>query len=272
MLSGPAELVVTISAPRVVVGDRLTHPLPAATPAGSEAANASGGVAGGLEEDDDAAAAAAAAAGDELGGAYTQPREDPDSYFAGPGVGARRTACQTWALVVTGNLASAPGAAIPLTTSPAPLTPGICGRAPATAPDASAGLSRAEWVAIIVAAAVAGAVCLALSALLFLRERTKRRLAAEHARAKAPPGAALMTVVEAHSVAHSGPLAASEQVPGYAVGTLGYVPAGHAHDPLLLDQDARHALKMAQTRHGRLSRAGLAARGIGEEAQGWLRV
>ena len=150
MLSGPAELVVTISAPRVVVGDRLTHPLPAATPAGSEAANASGGVAGGLEEDDDAAAAAAAAAGDELGGAYTQPREDPDSYFAGPGVGARRTACQTWALVVTGNLATAPGAAIPLTTSPAPLTPGICGRPPPTAPDASAGLSRAEGVPILV--------------------------------------------------------------------------------------------------------------------------
>ena len=191
---GPAEVIVTIRAKRVVVGHELRYPPSRQIK-------------------------------------LKQPTKDANktaveaNKTGTTGESSTRPACQSFALVITGDLQHLPGSVLPLTSSPLPLTRGICGRPDPPPDQAPSRLSSTQILLIIIACSVVGALvmCVFLMALFYRRGKRKERENVE----RAPPNVPYKPLVTPASA----PRYPDEIVKAFEVGTLDYVRASHFDQP-----------------------------------------
>ena len=207
---GPAEVIVTVHARRVVVGHELRYPpsrqIKKGTPSGGEANGT----------------AAAAADADQQDSEHEATLHPQDQAPDGAEESRGRPACQSFALVITGDLQQLPGSLLSTTTSPQPLTPGICGRNPPPPILPSSSLTAAQILMIIAACGAAGAIIVCVAVMAFIRWRDQRKH--DQDREKAPSDVPFKTLV----LPASAPRYPDEISKTYEIGGLGYVRSGHA--------------------------------------------
>ena len=191
---GPAEVIVTIKAKRVVVGHELRYP-----PSRQIKSKPT-------TKDANKTAVAANKTGTT-------------------GESSTRPACQTFALVITGDLLHLPGSNLPLTSSSLPLPPGICGRPDPPPDQATSRLTSTQILLIIIACSVVGALamCIFLMALYYWRGKRKERENFE----RAPPNVQYKPPVTPVSALRY----PDEIGKAFEVGTLGYVRASQFDPP-----------------------------------------